>query len=72
MGARAKEPIVITMRAVLVALRSEAEKVWMDPRIQRSMAQIAARDLISAGRVTVVKAGLGRGHLPRRGHSRHW
>lgn len=49
-------PMVVGIRMLVLVLRKEAEKVWPDRRMQRLMADIAARDLISAGRVRVATA----------------
>lgn len=52
-----RQPMVIGIRMLVRVLQREAEKVWRDRRMQRLMAEIAARDLISAGRVRVAQAG---------------
>jgi hypothetical protein len=48
-----RQPVVVGIRELVLALRREAGRVWADPRTQRLMAEIAARDLISRGDVTV-------------------
>jgi hypothetical protein len=54
-----KRPVVVGARALLLVLRREAEKFWPDRRTQRLMADIAARDLISRGKVRLAMARVG-------------
>lgn len=54
-----KRPVVVGTRTLLLVLRREAEKFWPDRRTQRLMADIAARDLISRGKVRLPMARAG-------------
>lgn len=56
MATVAKRPVVVEIRILLRVLRSEARRVWSDRRTAGLMAEVAARDLISAGTVRLVHA----------------
>ena len=55
MATVARSPIVVGIRTLLRVLRSEARGVWSDRQMAGLMADIAARDLISSGRVRLVR-----------------
>jgi len=55
MATVARRPVVVGVRTLLRILRSEARGVWPDRRTAGLMAEVAARDLISAGRVRLIR-----------------
>jgi hypothetical protein len=46
-----RRAVVVRARTLLLVLRREAEQFWPDRRTQHPMADLAARDLISRGKV---------------------
>lgn len=59
MATMARRPIVVELRTLLRVLRTEARRVWTDRRTAGLMAEVAARDLISAGIVKPVRKAVG-------------
>lgn len=55
MATVARRPVVVEIRTLLRVLQGEARRVWSDRRTAGLMAEVAARDLIGAGIVRLVR-----------------
>lgn len=59
MATVARRPVVVEIRTLVRVLQGEARRVWSDRRTAGLMAEVAARDLISAGIVRLVRRTVG-------------